>query len=291
MRSSDDYSPAELRDLLTELAAGESSARGEQSFGAAARLPSPIGGLGVSVWNEASWGVAAVDLDTVNIDPEDIDQNTSLVELRGSYLGQVAVALARGVGAGPLGEISVGCQLRYVVGKGLTDTVSLWDARQEGLEWGDLARKGGASSAVVLDLGARLRLSHVALGAAVRNVNQPWLRWGDEGPPDTQLERSLIVALAVDVPGGLSVEADAEVEAERVAFGTERWLAVGAELPVAGTVVARAGGRRQRDGSEWLMGLGGGVSLGPVSLDAAVTGRPWDGWQDLGGAIQAELAL
>jgi hypothetical protein len=291
LRRSENYSPDEMRDLLIDLARGDDVARGRQSLGGAARLPGLLTGLAVSFASEVSWSVGALEVDTVLVDPDEIDGNTSLLELQGSYLGQASVAVARGVGAGPLGELSVGCQLRYLFGKGLTDTLSVWDAAQEGADWADLGTKGGSASAVVLDAGVRLRAARVAVGIALRNINQPWLRWGAEGPPDMQLERTVIVGAALDGPAGLLVEVDAHVDAERRELGAEKWLAAGAELPVAGVVTARAGARREQEHGGWLLGLGACVSLGPLSVDAAVNGRPSDGWEDLGGALQIELGL
>jgi hypothetical protein len=227
----------------------------------------------------------------VLVDPSDIDGNTSLLELQGSYLCQASVALARGFGAGPLGELSAGCQVTYLFGKGLTDTVSVWDATQEGADWGELGTKGGSASAVVLDAGVRLRAARVALGVALRNINEPWLRWGEEGPADRQLERTVIVGAAVDGPAGLVLEVDAHLDAERRELGTEKWLTAGAELPIAGAVTARVGARKEQEGGGWLMGVGAGASLGPLSVDVALSGRPSDGLEDLGGALQVELGL
>ncbi len=291
LRRSEGYSPDEMRDLLTQLGRGGDVARGRQSFGGAARLPGLLTGVAVSFASEVSWSVGTLEVDTVLVEPDEIDGNTSVLELQGSYLGQASVAMARGLAAGPLGEVSVGCQLRYVFGKGLTDTISVWDAAHEGSDWGELGTKGGSASAVVLDAGVRLRATRVAVGATLRNINQPWLRWGAEGPADRHLERTLIVGAALDGPAGLLVEVDANVDAERRELGAERWIAVGAELPIAGAVTARAGGTKEQEGGGWLLGLGVGVSLGPLSVDAALNGRPSDGLEDLGGALQIELGL
>jgi hypothetical protein len=291
LRRSGSYSPDEMKDLLGELACGGDVARGEQSFGGAARLPGLLTGLAVSFASEVSWCVGALDVDTVRVAPDDIGGNTSLLELQGSYLAQAAVALARGFTAGPLGELSAGCQLRYLFGKGLTDTVSVWDATQEGVDWGELGEKGGSASAAALDAGLRLRATRFGVGVTVRNINEPWLRWGAGGPADRRLERTVIVGAALDAPAGLLVEVDAHLDAERRELGAERWLAAGVELPIAGAVTARAGARKEQEGGGWLMGVGAGVSLGPFSLDAAVNGRPTGGLEDLGGALQVELGL